>query len=51
MYSFNQYWIDANPENIMEFPRIKLEQFAKEMEQRLSQRPITTHSTQLMNNS
>ncbi len=39
MYSFNQYWIDANPENVMEFPRIK-EQFAKEMEQRLSQRPI-----------
>ena len=40
MYSFNQYWIDADPENVMEFPRLK-ECFAKEFESRLSERPIT----------
>ena len=39
MYSFNQFWLDANPENIMAFPRVK-ESFLSQLKQRLKQRPL-----------
>lgn len=39
MYSFNQYWLESNPTNIMDFPNIK-EQFVNELRSRLTERPL-----------
>ena len=40
VYAFNQYWFEADPENVMEYPRIK-DQFAMALKRRLCERPIT----------
>ena len=40
MYSFNQFWLDANPENIMAFSRER-DRFISELKRRLKERPLT----------
>lgn len=39
MYSFNQFWIDSDPENVMEFPRLR-DTFARHVETELVDRPV-----------
>ncbi|XP_003387436.1 PREDICTED: ELMO domain-containing protein 1-like [Amphimedon queenslandica] len=40
MYSFNQFWLDSNPENIMAFSRVR-DRYLSELKRRLEERPLT----------
>ena len=44
MYSFNQFWLDSEPENVMEFPRLK-ESFSRDVEHQLNHRPTRARLT------
>ena len=41
MYAFDEYWLESNPANIMEFPHVK-NRFLHLLNAKLNERPLTT---------
>ena len=39
LYSFNKFWFDAEPDNIMAFSRVR-DSFVQHLRQRLKERPL-----------
>ena len=39
LYSFNKFWLDAEPENIMAFSSVR-DSFVRHLRQRLKERPL-----------